>query len=184
MSLIGGVIQRVLLHECASHIKVAVQKCNSKLPPWKACFKDGSFSEVFATKTLHGKVKDCTVGHNGLHATLSSVSALGNAIDLKPRLQDHDITGADVAIALDCISSAKDAHVICSGVDLLAEWRDHPTGLDKAAAFVEQFQATHTCQVNLGICSSIGHQRRQWYRSTASCQAHGQHVRRADDGRR
>ena len=80
-------------------LEVATKSCKGGILEWSACMAP-EFNETLAVKLLTGKYKRIVAKHNALHATLQSLSQSGHLLDVAPRLQNHDVTSAPIAVAV------------------------------------------------------------------------------------
>lgn len=138
MGCVSGLAQTHLLKHCLQCLQEDVTFCAAKTPPWQASFKGGKLLIEQAIRSLRDRTKQVISGHNRCHKCLADLSLLGTRLNLQPRVQANDITSTGVLVALNCLTNASVAHVICKGIDYLIENKDKANGHKLAADFLEK----------------------------------------------
>lgn len=100
MSNFSGVCQAILLRSMSIALEKITTKCKAKVPAWTACFDDnGKLLESIAWKLMTPTVlSGLTAGYNDIHNMLSGMNRAAKALNVVPRLQEHEIT-ADIIMS-------------------------------------------------------------------------------------
>lgn len=144
MSVYGGVVQRKHLLLCVEMMKTKAAECTAATPQWRVCIVDSKFDEVLAVRTLAKLITKLARAHNDLHSWLQQFSEIGEKLKVTPRLQDHELTGPGVKLAMATLAAAAQAHVVCAGVELLIDHAHSSHGPQHARDFIAKYKARHS----------------------------------------
>lgn len=126
MSGFSAVGQAVLLRSTSVSLEKTTTRCKSKIPAWTACFDDnGKLLERIAWKLLTPTVlAGLTAGDNEIHNMLSGMNRAAKALEVTPRLQEHESTLDSIMSSMATLKQASVASVVALGLDLVKHARD------------------------------------------------------------
>ena len=141
MAIFSGRCQAELLRQWASALAAVTADCKASVPSWRAAFdKDCKLLESLALQVFSGKHAAIVSGHNRVHTFLATMNEAAKLLAISPRLKDNDATRNEIALALEEMSQASLANVVCLALDLVGKFKDDSSGAKSA----QEFLANHS----------------------------------------
>lgn len=142
MAIFSGACEKELLKNFVKHLEAEVANCRKAVPEWEAAFQgpEKKFNETLAAKLMMNKLGLVVRKHNLIHEILASMNQVARMLEITPKLPNHPISQAAVAVGLSTLASLTTASIICRGVELLTKFKDDVVGPSKAAEFLKEYQ--------------------------------------------
>jgi len=138
MGLFGGKVHEAMLHQFVEGLTAATEQSQAACPSWEACVEGGDLKLQVAKKIVAGKLNKLVGLHNSLHQLLVQQNVAAKAMQVSPKLQEHEITSGSVAIALAALARSSQGSVFIQGIDLLLTGANDPKGSEHARSFLKK----------------------------------------------
>ena len=99
--------------------------------------KGDSLDYELAAKIMRPNMAKVVAAHNVVYKDLSRMSASANMLEISPRLQEHKITAAAVAMSKAELGRASQVSIMILGINLIFDFEGDVAGPKKAEAFIE-----------------------------------------------
>ena len=139
MSKFGGRCTTKLLEVWAGALTAESEKCRNATPTWEAAFRDEKFVPSVAAKLLKGKAQTTVDANNKLYEFVKMMSLKATALQIVPRLTDHEVTCQAVALSSATLQKVATASLVVEGVDLLTQTSSVGTA-SMAAEFLTKYR--------------------------------------------
>ena len=122
----------MLLDVFATFLAKSTEDCKKVCPVWQAIMlNDGSLDYELARKIMKPNMSNVIDAHNVSFNTFSCMNVCANMLEISPRLQQHKITAAAVAMSQVEIVRANQVSTMILGVNLIFAHGRDVAGLKK-----------------------------------------------------
>ena len=142
----------ILLDVFSTFLAKSTENCKKVCPAWEAIMrKDGSLDYELASKIMRPNMAKVVEAHNVVYRNLSRMSASANMLEISPRLQEHKITAAAVAMSKAELGRASQVSIMILGINLIFDFEGDVAGPKKAEAFIEAHNTPKNADVPEGF---------------------------------
>ena len=139
----------MLLDVFSSFLAKSTGGCKEVCPAWGAIMrKDGSLDYELALKIMKSNLTNVIDAHPMLFNTLSCMNVCASMLEISPRLQQHTITVADVAISQAELGMASQYSMMILGINLIFAHGRDVAGPKKAQAFIDNHKTPKNAAQN------------------------------------
>ena len=126
----------MLLDVFSTFLAKSTENCKKVCPSWEAIMrKGGSLDYELAAKIMRPNMAKVVEAHNIVFKNPSRMSASANMLEISPRLQEHKITAAAVAISKAELGRASQVSIMILGINLIFDFEGDVAGQKKNTSF-------------------------------------------------
>lgn len=153
----SSIVEVALLRQMCATLGDLTTQLKSSVPSWRAAFDDGGrLSEGVAFKLFANRFPPLLKANNAVHAMLVSMNMAAAALNINPKLKDHELTNEAIATALDTLRSAAVASTVMAGIDIIQKYRMEPSGANRAKDFLSKARTPENeAQIPVGFFDEL-----------------------------
>ena len=142
----------MLLDVFSTFLAKSTEDCKKVCPAWEATMrKNGSLDYELASKIMRPNMANVVEAHHVFYRNLCRMSVSANMLDISPRLQEHNITAAAVAMSKAELGRASQVSIMILGINLIFDFEGDVAGPKKAAAFIETHKTPNNADLPEGF---------------------------------
>ncbi|MDA8582829.1 hypothetical protein N9L68_01325 [bacterium] len=125
----------MLLDVFSTFLAKSTENCKKVCPAWEATMrKNGSLDYELASKVMRPNMAKVVEAHNVVYRNICRMSVSANMLDISPRLQEHKITAAAVALSKAELGRASQVSIRILGIHLIFDFEGDVAGPKKSSS--------------------------------------------------
>lgn len=137
MAQLNGKVLAHLMSEWANRLAAVANEVAGTCPSWGACITEHTINEDLATELARGRLNGVVQAHNRLHNFLARLNDSAATLSITPKLPEHHLMKASIAIGMHSLASARSATIVIKGLQLLEQVRHLPAGPAQVHTFLK-----------------------------------------------